>query len=121
MAEQPSNGSSPEGNPANKGLRIQVPQLGVPKGGSAIHGIGEKFNANAVTGTGSVSIPIATSPGRSRLGPSLALSYDSGAANGAFGFGWSIKLPAVPRKTDKGLPPYDDARNSDIFLPSDAE
>jgi RHS repeat-associated protein len=121
MSEQPSNGTSPVGNPANTGAKIDVPQLSLPKGGGAIRGIGEKFTANAVTGTGSVSVPIATSPGRSGFGSSLALSYDSGAANGAFGFGWSVKLAAITRKTDKGLPQYDDARSSDIFLLSDAE
>jgi RHS repeat-associated protein len=121
MPEQPSNGTSPVGNPANTGAKIYVPHLSLPKGGGAIRGIGEKFTASAVTGTGSVSVPIATSPGRSGFGPSLALSYDSGAANGAFGFGWSVKLAAITRKTDKGLPQYDDAHNSDIFLLSDAE
>jgi hypothetical protein len=54
----------------------------LPKGGGAIRGIGEKFAANPVTGTGSMSVPIATSPGRSGFEPQLALSYDSGAGNG---------------------------------------
>ena len=31
----------------------QIPSLVLPKGGGAIRGIGEKFAANAVTGTGS--------------------------------------------------------------------
>jgi hypothetical protein len=38
------------------------------KGGGAIKGIGEKFTANPVTGTGSLTIPLPLSPGRS---PSL--------------------------------------------------
>ena len=37
--------------------------MSLPKGGGAIRGIGEKFAANPVTGTGSMSVPIATSPG----------------------------------------------------------
>ena len=40
---------------------------------------------------------------------SFRSSYDSGAGNGAFGFGWSLSLPAITRKTDKGLPRYRDA------------
>ena len=40
------------------------------------------------------------------LWPQLSLSYDSGAGNGPFGFGWSLSLPAITRKTDKGLPQY---------------
>ena len=63
-----------------------APSISLPKGGGAIRGIGEKFAANPVTGTGSLTVPIATSPGRSVFGPQLSLSYDSGAGNGPFGF-----------------------------------
>jgi hypothetical protein len=54
---------------------LSVPAITLPKGGGAIHGMGEKFAANPVTGTGSMSIPIATSSGRSGFGPQLSLSY----------------------------------------------
>lgn len=83
-----------------------APSISLPKGGGAIQGIGEKFAANPVTGTGSMTLPIATSPGRSGFGPQLSLSYDSGAGNGPFGFGWNLSLPAITRKTEKGLPLY---------------
>ena len=46
-----------------------APQISLPTGGGAIRGIGEKFAANPVTGTGSLTVPIATSPGRSRVWP----------------------------------------------------
>src|ERR1700756_1088423 len=91
---------------------VSAPQISLPKGGGAIRGIGEKFSANPVTGTGSMSVPIFTSPGRSGFGPQLALSYDSGSGNGPYGFGWHDPLPVVSRTTDKRLPRYDD---SDIF------
>jgi RHS repeat-associated protein len=100
---------------------VQAPAISLPKGGGAIRGIGEKFAANPVTGTGSMTVPIATSPGRSGFGPQLSLSYDSGSGNGAFGFGWSLSLPAITRKTDKGLPQYRDAEESDVFILSGAE
>ena len=48
---------------------VSPPAISLPKGGGAIRGIGEKFAANPVTGTGSMSVPIATSPGRSGFGP----------------------------------------------------
>ena len=70
---------------------------------------------------GSLTVPIYTSPGRSGFGPQLSLSYDSGAGNGPFGFGWSLALPSITRKTDKGLPQYMDAEESDIFILSGAE
>ncbi|WP_395110158.1 SpvB/TcaC N-terminal domain-containing protein [Actinomadura sp. SCN-SB] len=90
----------------------------LPKGGGAVRGIGEKFSANPVTGTGTVSVPIMTSPGRSGFGPSLALAYDSGAGNGMCGFGWHLSLPTISRTTDRGLPRYGDG---DTFLLSGAE
>src|SRR5205823_2684270 len=55
------------------------------------------------------------------FGPVLALSYDSGSGNGPFGFGWKMDLPAITRKTDKGLPRYDDAGESDVYILSSAE
>lgn len=100
---------------------IAVPRLSAPKGGGAIRGIGEKFAANPVTGTGAMTIPIATSPGRAGFGPQLSLSYDSGSGNGPFGFGWSLSLPAITRKTSRGLPRYDDEGESDVFLLAGAE
>jgi RHS repeat-associated protein len=101
--------------------KLQAPTISLPKGGGAIRGIGEKFAANPVTGTGSMTVPIATSPGRSGFGPQLSLSYDSGSGNGPFGFGWSLSLPSITRKTDKGLPRYWDAEESDEFILSGAE
>ncbi len=98
-----------------------LPSISLPKGGGAIRGIGEKFAANPVTGTGSLTVPIYTSPGRSGFGPQLSLSYDSGSGNSPFGFGWSLALPAITRKTDKGLPQYADFEESDVFILSGAE
>lgn len=98
-----------------------LPPISLPKGGGAIRSIGEKFAANPVTGTGSMTVPIFTSPGRSGFGPQLSLSYDSGAGNGPFGFGWNMSVPSITRKTDKGLPRYCDGDESDVFILSGAE
>src|SRR4030095_9543197 len=100
---------------------VTPPVISLPKGGGAIRGIGEKFAANPVTGTGSMTVPIAASPGRSGFGPQLALSYDSGGGNGPFGFGWNLSLPPITIKTDKGLPRYNDLEESDVFILSGAE
>jgi RHS repeat-associated protein len=98
-----------------------APSINLPKGGGAIRGIGEKFAANPVTGTGSMKVPIVTSPGRSGFGPQLSLTYDSGVGNGPFGLGWNLYLPSITRKTDKGLPQYLDELESDVFILSGAE
>jgi hypothetical protein len=115
------NTTSDQKQSSSAGSQIRAPAITLPKGGGAIRGIGEKFGTNPVTGTGSMSIPIFTSPGRSGFTPQLSLSYDSGAGNGPFGFGWSLSLPAITRKTDKGLPQYLDAEESDVFILSGAE
>jgi RHS repeat-associated protein len=92
--------------------------LSLPKGGGAIKGIGETFQANLFSGTANHSIPIALSPGRNGFGPKLSLEYSSGNGNGIFGLGWQITLPRITRKTEKGLPRYDD---DDVFVMSGAE
>src|SRR6266705_4205790 len=107
---------SREGNAQGESVGIGAPSISLPKGGGAIRGLGEKFGANPVTGTGSMTVPIATSPGRSGFGPQLALNYDSGAGNGPFGLGWNHTLPSITRKTDRGLPKYYDAEDSDVFI-----
>src|SRR6187200_1513974 len=120
MAEGQGSNRGTSGKPASS-FAVSAPTISLPKGGGAIRGIGEKFAANPVTGTGSMSVPIATSPGRSGFGPQLSLSYDSGSGNGPFGFGWSLSIPTISRKTDKGLPEYRDGEESDVYILSGAE
>ena len=117
--DQPSN--QPSTNGAQSGSAAPAALIVLPKGGGAIKGMGEKFAANPVTGTGSTSVPIDTSPGRSGFGPSMSLSYDSGSGNSAFGFGWSLAVPSISRKTDKALPRYFDEIDSDVFMLAGSE
>jgi len=95
----------------------------LPTGGGAIRSIGEKFEANPATGTASFTVPLTISEGRDGFTPQLALSYDSGSGNSAFGLGWNIGVPNITRKTDKGLPRYGDNPNNetDIFILSGTE
>src|SRR3984885_13824624 len=121
MDSQRSDAASDTSGSSSTSSAPTPPHVSLPKGGGAIRGIGEKFAANPVTGTGSLTVPIATSPGRSGFGLQLSLSYDSGAGNGPFGLGWTLTLPRITRKTDKGLPRYCDADEADVFLLSGAE
>jgi RHS repeat-associated protein len=103
---------------------VTPPVLSLPKGGGAIRGIGETFTTNPVTGTATVTVPIAISPGRAGFGPRLSLGYDSGGGNGPFGLGWNLSVPDITRRTDRGLPRYDDgedATDPDVFLLAGAE
>ena len=106
-------------NNASPISHVSAPSLSLPKGGGAIRGMGEKFSVSPSVGTASFTIPIAASTGRSGFGPKLALTYDSGGGNGPFGFGWRLDVPAITRKTDKGLPRYRD--ELDVFILSGAE
>ncbi|TVL99779.1 MAG: hypothetical protein CV087_16715 [Candidatus Brocadia sp. WS118] len=93
--------------------------ISLPKGGGSISGIGETFQPNPFTGSGNFSVPIYTTPGRSGMTPQLALQYSTGNGNGPFGLGWGLSVPMVSRKTEKGIPVYDDEK--DIFVLSGAE
>jgi RHS repeat-associated protein len=125
LPTSPRNAQNDTTGQQDKSFSVSSPAINLPKGGGAIRGIGEKFAANPVTGTGSMTVPIATSPGRSGFGPQLNLSYDSGSGNGLFGLGWNLSLPSITRKTDKGLPQYldggKDQADSDVYILSGAE
>ncbi len=91
----------------------------LPKGGGALHGIGEKFSPDLHTGTGNFTVPVALPPGRNGFQPQLNLVYSTGNGNGPFGLGWGLSIPGVSRKTSQGIPRYDDS--TDTFLLSGAE
>src|SRR5260221_8345947 len=99
------------------GVSNQV--ISMPKGGGALHGIGETFSPDLHTGTGNFTVPIALPPGRNGFQPQLNLGYSTGNGNGYFGLGWSLSIPGVSRKTSQGIPKYDDAL--DTFVLSGAE
>ena len=104
---------------------IEAPTVALPKGGGAVQPIAEKFSINPATGAGSMSVGVGLSPGRG-LSPQMSVGYSTGGGNGPFGMGWGLSVPTIARKTDKGLPEYNDAQSdtdddSDIFVMSGAE
>lgn len=120
MKEQTQNQFLKTDGGKTKSNAIEIPSVSLPKGGGAMKGIDEKFSVNAFNGTSSYSIPLLFSPARGAA-PSMNLSYNSGSGNGIFGLGWNLSLGSVKRKTDKVLPKYLDAEDSDVFLFSEAE
>lgn len=86
------------------------------KGGGAFKPINENFSVNPANGTLSFSLPIRTSQSRGGFGPELGLSYSSGEGNGPFGFGWSVSLPSIHRKTAFGVPRYLDGGSDEDDL-----
>lgn len=101
----------------NSGIGSDV--ISLPQGGGAQSGLGETFSPDLFSGTGNFSIPIAVPKGRNGLQPQLTLGYSTGNGNSEYGKGWSLGLPGVTRKTNKGIPVYDD--DQDVFILSGTE
>lgn len=105
--------------------------LSLPKGGGALHGLGEKFSPDLHTGTGNFTVPIALPSGRNGFQPQLNLVYSTGSGNSPFGLGWNLSIPGVVRKTSQGIPRYNEAATQalldhlkerrDVFILSGAE
>jgi hypothetical protein len=100
--------------------------MSLPKGGGALHGLGEKFSPDLHTGTGNFSVPIALPPGRNGFQPQLNLVYSTGDGNGPFGLGWSLSVAGVSHKTSHGIPRNnehadDNDSSEDVFLISGSE
>lgn len=95
--------------------------LALPKVGGALRGLGEKFSSGGPTGTGSLCVPLPISVCSGGVEPKLSLDYDSGQGHGPFGLGWNVAVPNISRRTEKGIPRYADAKESDIFILSGQE
>jgi RHS repeat-associated protein len=95
LAEGPSDASTP-----------------LPPGGGAQDSLGESFEVDLATGSGSYTVPIALPPGPLQRKPPLSLVYGTGHGNGLVGLGWTLPLSAVARSTAAGLPGFDDTRDS---------
>jgi hypothetical protein len=106
---------------ADDKFAVAARSISLPKGGGAIRGIGEKFATNPVTATGSMTVPIATSPGRSGFGLNYRTPYVSGSGSGPFGLGWHLSLPSITRKADEHLTRYRHATVSDLFTLADED
>ncbi|WP_344928302.1 SpvB/TcaC N-terminal domain-containing protein, partial [Streptosporangium carneum] len=108
----PWNGGAASGGNDDRGVGPsglpRLPVISMPKGGGAIRDIGENFAANPATGTGTLSLPVPLSPARRGFTPSTTLAYDSGSGGGVFGLGWRLDVPAITRRTDRGVPRYRD-------------
>ncbi|KAI5458444.1 65kDa B protein-domain-containing protein [Mariannaea sp. PMI_226] len=115
--------SAPNSTPGSSAFSPQARTLGegVPgfktsfdvsgKGGGAFKPISENFSVSPATGTMSFSLPIHASESRGGYGPELALGYDSGSGNGSFGFGWTVPVQSIHRKTTHAIPRYTDSED----------
>ncbi|CAM3572162.1 MULTISPECIES: insecticidal toxin complex toxin subunit YenB [Yersinia] len=96
---------------------MAITTLSLPKGGGAINGMGESVGQAGPDGMVTFSIPLPFSAGRG-VAPALSLSYSSGAGNGPFGMGWQCSAMSISRRTQKGVPQYNE---DDEFLSPSGE
>jgi Salmonella virulence plasmid 65kDa B protein len=115
-ADAGSRSGNTVGTPGSQ--QAHIPTISLPSGGGAIRGIDEKVSVTLATGTASLGVTVPTTACRHGFGADLTLSYDSGSGNGPFGLGWRLGVPAITRKTSRGLPRYED---DDVMLLSDTE
>ncbi len=80
--------------------------ISLPKGPGSIEGLGDSFQPSLNTGTAKYGLALRLPPGPAGHQPTLGLSYDGGGGNGPLGFGWSLHLPHIQRRTDRGIPTY---------------
>ncbi|MGQ0570143.1 MAG: toxin TcdB middle/N-terminal domain-containing protein [Armatimonadota bacterium] len=84
----------------------------LPSGGGSQESVGQNFEVDLATGTGSYRVPFAFPPGPRQTKPELSLGYSTGYGNGIVGLGWSLSLSAVTRSHAEGQPAFDDAVDS---------
>ena len=114
--------------PGGEAPGATVPEAGRATGGMALPKLGEKWSTSAPTGAGGVALGVPLPSGRG-LTPQVAIAYSTAGGNGPFGWGCRGPVPYFTRTTTKailrahgrGLPEYDDAAESDVFLFSDAD
>src|SRR5262249_57945045 len=78
--------------------------ISLPKGPGAIEGLGESFQPHLNTGTASSGLALKVPLGTAGHTPALNLSYEGGCGNGPLGFGWTLPMECIQRRSDEGLP-----------------
>lgn len=73
---------------------------------------GRSWGEIGANGQKSYTIALPFQAGRT-LNPDLALHYDINSGNGKNGLGWSLNVPAISRRTSKGVPQY---KADDVIL-----
>jgi hypothetical protein len=96
---------------------LSVPNTTLPKGGGSLQKLDGLIPNVDMNGTLRLSIALPLTPAR-YLTPSLSLQYQSTQGNSAFGLGWDVSVATIRRRTNKGVPFYND---QDIFIGSDGE
>src|SRR5437868_814923 len=81
----------------------------LPSGGGAQESVGQNFEVDLASGTGSYRVPFTFPPGPRQMKPELSLGYSTGYGNGVVGLGWALSQSAITRSQVGGQPAFDDA------------
>ncbi len=107
---------------------VQGRFISLPQGPGTIEGMGESFDEQLATGMAKYRLAFSLPTARGGVQPSLSLTYGSSSGNGLAGIGWTIGDPSISRKTDRGIPKYQDPGpgqawnpEQDIFVYGDSE
>src|SRR4051794_24001778 len=93
-----------------------TPELSLPSGGGAVQGLGETFQPDFHTGTGSYAIPLDIPNGPNDIAPKLTLQYHTAAGNGPFGMGFALPVLAIARSLERRVPTYRDPDDMLVLL-----
>lgn len=80
----------------------------LPGGGGGVASLGDRFQPDLVRGTGNYAVPLHLPRGPNELQPRISLTYSTGAGNGPLGLGWQLDVVKIERRSDRGVPRYDD-------------
>jgi hypothetical protein len=97
-----------------KTSELRIPQIASPAGGASVRDVVSRFAPSLLTGTSQYFIPLPITQARD-LTPQLTLNYNSGRGNGIFGLGFTIFIPQIVRKTTKGVPTYEDKKDTFVL------
>ncbi len=81
----------------------------LPSSGGAQESVGQNFEVDLASGTGSYRIPFTFPPGPRQMKPELSLGYSTGYGNGVVGLGWALSQSAITRSQVGGQPAFDDS------------
>lgn len=70
------------------------------------------YQTDLFTGRASIGVPIVVSPGRGKVQPEIGLTYTSGMGNSWCGVGWDLNIGSIERSTKKGVPTYDNVKDT---------
>src|SRR5688572_14836541 len=86
------------------GEQMNAHPTGVGQNGIGAGTAGLNHQADLFSGSFTYGVPIAVPPARQGSEPKLALTYNSSAANGWCGLGWSLQVGFTERDTRQGVP-----------------